>query len=691
MHPILSKLFLPISTLKGVGDKRIELLHRLGCYNIRDALFHIPYERIDRRASPPLTNLIEGQIITTVVQIDELGAHTRYKKPFKIACSNETGDLMLVYFNINKKFIEQNFKVGNKLAISGKVSFPANNHATIVHPDVITSADNIQRIKRIESVYPTTYGLHARSLSLIIADAVSYMPTLPEWIDHKMLLEHKWPSFKEAISKLHLPQNENEIAVGSPLYQRLVFDELLAHQLQLAMARSAIKRITKEPLKSGRTLAYKLISILPYQLTNAQVRVIDEIFIDQESNVKMFRLVQGDVGCGKTLVALFAMLNTIEGGKQATIMVPTEVLARQHFQKLQEFTEKLGIKVRLLISNLKASEKTAILQELESGEIDILIGTHAIFQEKVVFKNLGLAVVDEQHRFGVEQRLSLTNKGHNVDFLMMTATPIPRTTAMVNYGDMDISIIDEKPKGRMEIETKIITLNKVADLLTSLTHKIQNNEQIFWVCPLIEESEKVDLANASARFEGLNKHFPGKVAMIHGRMKAQERDAILTRFAEGELQLLVSTTIIEVGIDIPNATVMVIENAERFGLAQLHQLRGRVGRGDKKSYCMLLTKPYLAPESFQRLNVLKNSNDGFYISEQDLKIRGIGDLMGNKQSGLPTFKFFNIEEHQSIVEQAQKYAKKIIKDDPNLEKETSKNLRILLQLFDANTSEKLVA
>lgn len=280
MHPILSKLFLPISTLKGVGNKRIELLHKLGCYNIRDALFHLPYERIDRRASPPLTNLVEGQTISIVVQVDGLGSHTRFKKPFKIACSNETGELMLVYFNINKKFIEQNFKVGNKLAISGKVSFSANNHATIVHPEVITHADNIQKIRRIESVYPTTYGLHARSLSLIIADTVSYMPTFPEWLDKELLAKHTWPSFKEALSKLHLPQNEKEIAVGSPLYQRLVFDELLAHQLQLAMARNAIKRITKEPLKSNRTLANKLLSVLPYKLTNAQVRVIEEIFVD---------------------------------------------------------------------------------------------------------------------------------------------------------------------------------------------------------------------------------------------------------------------------------------------------------------------------------------------------------------------------------------------------------------------------
>ena len=637
MHPILSNLFLPISTLKGVGNKRVELLHKLGCYNLRDVLFHLPHDKIDRRASPPLTNLIDGQVISTVIQVDELSAFTRFKKPFKIACSNETGHLMLVYFNVNRKFIEQNFSVGKRLAISGKVSFSADKQPTIVHPDVITFADNLAKIKRIESVYPTTFGLHSRSLSLIIADAVNYVPTLPEWINQEILSKYQWPSFKEAISKIHLPQNDNEISQNSLLYQRLAFDELLAHQLQLAMARNEIKRIIKEPLVTNGILTKKLIDLLPYQLTNAQVRVIDEITMDQKSNVKMFRLVQGDVGCGKTLVALFAMLNTIESGRQATIMVPTEVLARQHYLKLREFTDKLGLNVQLLISNLKASEKNNILKELESGEINILIGTHAIFQEKVLFKNLGLAVVDEQHRFGVEQRLSLTNKGHNVDFLMMTATPIPRTIAMVNYGDMDISIIDEKPKGRAEIETKIITLNKVKDLLTSIANKIQNNEQIFWVCPLIEESEKVDLANSTARFEELNQHFPDKIGMIHGKMKPSERDAILTKFANAELQLLVSTTIIEVGIDIPNATVMVIENAERFGLAQLHQLRGRVGRGDKKSYCILLTKSYLVQESFQRLNVLKNSNDGFYISEQDLKLRGTGDLLGIKQSGLPTF------------------------------------------------------
>lgn len=690
MHPILYKLFLPITVLKGVGDKRTELLQKLGCYNIRDLLFHMPYERVDRRASPPLNELSDGQVISTVLQIDDVPRLTYYKKPVKIHCSNETGEITIVYFNANKKFIEQNFKVSEKVAISGKVSF-ANDLPAITHPDIVTHAASINKIKRIESVYPTTYGLHPRSLALVIAEAANYIPNIPEWIDNQTLSTHNWPSFKEALSKVHLPKNMNEAVPESNNYQRLVFDELLAHQLQLAITRSVVKRIAKTPLTTNKNLYHKLLSLLPYKLTNAQLRVIDEVFADQSSNIKMFRLIQGDVGCGKTLVAFFAMLNAIEGGKQATLMVPTEVLARQHFKKLREFADHLGIKIRLLISNLKPSEKKQILQELENGAIDIIIGTHAIFQEKVVFNNLGLAVVDEQHRFGVEQRLSLINKGQSVDFLMMTATPIPRTTAMVNYGDMDISIVDEKPIGRAEIETKIITMNKMPSLLESLTKKIENNEQIFWICPLIEESEKVDLANATARYEELSKFYPGKVAMIHGKMKPLERDEILNQFANRALHILVSTTVIEVGIDIPNATVMIIENAERFGLAQLHQLRGRVGRGDKKSYCMLLTKSYLAPETFERLNILKNSNDGFHIAEQDLKIRGIGDLLGVKQSGLPSFKFFNAEIHNWIIDKAYDYAKNVIQNDPAMEADSSKNLKILLTLFDTKTSEKLAA
>jgi ATP-dependent DNA helicase RecG len=690
MRPsILFTLFSGLEIVKGIGPQRIEAYKRLGCYNIRDLLYHFPSGVIDRQLMPSLSQAktMSGTIITQVVEVVDHQLPVRRfpsrggpKVPTKVLCINETGRISLVFFNIKQDYLRTVLAIGKKIAISGKVEFNGFE-LQMLHPDIMP-AERIQELCRAEPIYPLTFGLTSRYVGMAIRSALSQITDLPEWLDQEILSREKWPSWKRALEVMHNPQSESEIVGNSPVKERLAYDELLAQQLSLQLARSLAKQHAEAAISFSGTLVTKMKEILPFTLTEDQLRVIEEIAADQRSAEPMIRLVQGDVGSGKTIVAFAAMLNTVEAKRQACLMVPTEILAIQHYQKLRELSDKIGVKTRLLISKLPSRERTEVLEGLQSGEIDIVIGTHALFQEAVEFKSLSLVVVDEQHRFGVEQRTRLLDKGKFVDLLMMSATPIPRTLTMVSYGDMDVSNILHKPDNRQPIETSVVSSNKIPAMIESVKRAVSEGQKVYWLCPLIEESEKLKLVDALGRYESLEKELPGLVGVVHGRLKPEERNAVMQDFLDSKIKVLVATTVIEVGVDVPDATIMIIENAERFGLSQLHQLRGRVGRGSKKSYCILIYTHPAGAASRRRLEVIKSNDDGFKIAEYDLEIRGSGDILGTQQSGLPNFRVFNMFYHRQLVNLAFKQAREILSADPALQKPENRKLHVLLHLFD---------
>lgn len=679
---LLFNLFSSIKRISGVGEKRIDAYKRLNIYSLRDLFYHFPIDVIDRRYAPALASAKDGQIISQVVQVQQviLPARSNRKLPFKIVCANDTGRINLIYFHIRQDYVETNFPLGRRIAISGKVkvSFDAID---MVHPDVLADASAINTVLRLEPIYPLTFALTSRYLGVTVSKAMAYAPDLPEWIDVGIMREKNWLPWKESLRIVHYLKQVDDVTYKRAK-ERLAFDEIAAQQVCMRIARQRIKRAPKLPLDFLGNLARKLIAILPFALTESQQKVIAEIEADQKSQTRMFRLLQGDVGCGKTLVAFHTMLNVVELGKQAALMVPTEILARQHYKKLSQFGEQLGVRVGLLISAIKTADKEAMIAKLAAGEIDIVIGTHALFQEKVSFKDLAQIVIDEQHRFGVGQRLSLVEKGKNADFLMMTATPIPRTLAMIGYGDIDISTITEKPACRQPIATSIVKEEKMDEIIAGIRRMVHAGLKVFWVCPLIEDSETLGFTNVKFRDEFLSQQFPGQTGLIHGQMSIQEREAVMEEFTSGNIKILVATTVIEVGVDVPEAAVMVIENAEHFGLAQLHQLRGRVGRGDQKSYCILLAGKKVGNAGFARLVAVKSSNDGFVLADKDLELRGGGELLGTKQSGLPSFKAYDILNHRHLLAAAANFAEEILTTDPSLSSPQSQHIRTLLYLFE---------
>lgn len=693
--PVLNPLFASITSLPGVGPKLAVLYGRLlGREEPRvvDLLLHMPSGTIDRRARPKLNEVVPGQVVTVSVIVEEHKPPppNRPRAPYRVVTYDDTNmTLTLTFFHAKSDYLEKLLPVGEKRYVSGIAELYDGN-LQMVHPDRVVDEKGFADLPLVEPVYPLTENLNLGHVRRAVDGALTRIPDLPEWQDEAWVSRERLPPFADALRSLHKPQEPHDIAPEGPAWTRLAFDELLAGQLALALMRAHMRRQAGRGTSSEGLLRAKIMKALPYTLTHSQQQAVNDIVNDLALPQRMLRLVQGDVGSGKTVVALIAAATVIEAGRQAALMAPTEILARQHFATIEPLAKAAGINVALLTGRDRGGERKAILDRLALGEIDIIVGTHALFQDEVLFHDLALAIVDEQHRFGVHQRLALTQKGDSVDVLVLTATPIPRTLVLTFFGDMDISELREKPPGRQPIDTRTIALDRVGDVEDAIGRAISEGKRAYWVCPLVEESEKIDLAAAEQRYEDLRRRFGSKVALVHGKMKAAEKDAAMARFASGQSQLLVATTVIEVGVDVPEATIMVIEHAERFGLAQLHQLRGRVGRGSGKSTCLLLYKGPLGETAKARLAILRESEDGFRIAEEDLRLRGEGDLLGTRQSGLPGFSVARLEVHGKYLGAARDDAKLILERDPQLQSERGQALRHLLYLFGKDEAIRLV-
>ena len=693
MRPeILFPFFCPVESLSGIGEKTAILCSKLCGSNVVDLLFHMPAGFIDRRLKTKIAKAPLNEVVTVEVVVDCHYPPATRKSPYKVLCHDDTGQIGVVFFHVYGNYPQQALPIGKKCVISGKIEqFGAlNKQKQMTHPDYIVPESEVYKIPAIECVYPLTAGLSGKLLNKAIRAGIEKTPLLPEWQDPAMTKREGWQDFKTALKIIHCPENEKDLKETPLAKQRLAYDELLANQLALALVRNNMRRLGGRRICGNGQIRQSVLKMLPFALTNAQIRVLKEINKDMDSPLRMLRLVQGDVGSGKTLVALFAMLNAVESGAQAALMVPTDILANQHFNFIQKTVNPAGVQVVLLTGRDKGKKREEILRQIASGQAQIVIGTHALFSQDVVFKDLALTVVDEQHKFGVHQRLSLSEKGKSADMLVMTATPIPRTLTLTYYGDMETSRIDELPAGRKPITTRVLPTTRIDETASALKRKIEEGNQIYWVCPLVEESEKIDLAAAQERFDHLNRLFPGRVGLVHGKMKSVEKEDVMKKFSISELDILVATTVIEVGVDVPNATVMVIEHAERFGLAQLHQLRGRVGRGEKESTCLLLYANPLNQTAQARLSIMRETQDGFKIAEQDLILRGAGEVLGTRQSGLQEFKIADLSTDQNLLKMARNDAKYIMNIDPCLVSERGKALRLLLHLFRKEDAVKLL-
>lgn len=677
----LDPLFRGLTTLPGLGPRNAKLTEKLvSGARIADLLFHVPIDFIDRRFTCPLSQAPHGKIITTQVHIDEHFSNTRKSLPYRVKCSDGSGSVMLVFFHAKKAWIEKLLPLNTERIISGKIEH-FQNVPQMVHPDVVKLEER-KTLEEVEPIYPLTAGITNKALRKSIKAALPYVPKLPEWIDPAHKKREGWPNWDEALCSLHAPKSTKDLELTSKEHMRLAYDELLANQLTLALMRERQKKIDGRSLGSTGILRSKIEAILPFTLTNAQKNSLHEIDEDMASSTRMLRLLQGDVGSGKTVVAVLAMMNALEHGTQAAIMAPTEILARQHEQSLRPWLDAAGVRMVTLTGRDKAQTRSLILKQIKDGTAQVIIGTHAIFQDDVAYCDLGMAVIDEQHRFGVHQRMALSNKSKGTDILVMTATPIPRTLALTAYGDLEISKIDEKPPGRKPVETMLFSQKKLSQLVAALERKIAEGVRIYWVCPLVEESDVLDLAAAEERFDILKEHFGQRIGLVHGRMKPTEKDEVMAAFSDGKLDILVATTVIEVGVNVPEATIMVIEHAERFGLSQLHQLRGRVGRGADQSYCFLVYSEPLGEIAKERLNIMRETDDGFVIAEKDLELRGSGDILGTKQSGVTDFALADLAVHGVLLPIARDDAKLILSKDPDLKTDRGVSLRTLLYLFE---------
>ncbi|WP_169545505.1 ATP-dependent DNA helicase RecG [Sneathiella aquimaris] len=690
MRPeLLFPLFKSAESLKGVGPRMMGLLRKLTGEHVIDLVWHLPSGIVTRqKIDHLLPDYVTGQVIVTVTTRKHHPSRSR-RVPYKIDCDVNGEALTLTFFNGREDYLKQKLPLDKQRIVAGKLEEYGGVYQ-ITHPDHILDVNDHADISIHEPVYPLTGGITNNMLGKAIQQALSFVPVLPEWQDPTLITREKWIDWKTAVMTVHNPTGEKDLEPESLPRQRLAYDELFANQLALELARRSMKRKKGRSLPSNGTLTEAVIDLLPFALTGAQRRAISEISADLTANYRMLRLVQGDVGSGKTMVALMTILQALENGAQAALMAPTEILARQHLEGLDPYFKQLGLKTTLLTGRLKGKKRAAVLQELAEGTIHVAIGTHALFQEDVQYHDLGLAVIDEQHRFGVHQRLALSAKGKpetgGVDVLVMTATPIPRTLALTAYGDMDVSIIDEKPPGRKPVDTRAIEIERLDALATGLGRKIAENERIYWVCPLVEESEVSDLAAAEDRKTYLEALYPGQVGIVHGKLKSDEKEAAMEAFKSGETQILVATTVIEVGVDVPEATVMIIEHAERFGLAQLHQLRGRVGRGGLAGNCLLLYAGPLGETQKARLKIMRETEDGFVIAEEDLRLRGAGELLGTRQSGLPEFKIAELEKCGHLVTIARDDARLFLEKDPELQSKRGNAVRTLLYLFERDSA-----
>ncbi|MGO4738445.1 ATP-dependent DNA helicase RecG [Bosea sp. 2KB_26] len=697
MRPsLLDPLFAPATTLPGVGPKLGKLLDKLlgdetQPARVVDLLFHLPTGAIDRRPSASIADAPVGGVATFSARVTEHrpAPPGKAKAPYRVIVEDETGDVTLVFFHADVRHLLQTLPVGEFRIISGKLEL-WDGMRQMVHPDRIMDARAFASLPAIEPVYGLTEGIGPRVMTRIVAAAAEKCPDLAEWQDRSFLQKAGFASFAEAIRALHHPPDLRAVEGDTIARRRVAYDELLASQIALALVRRQQKKAAGRVTAGDGRILKAIEAALPFSLTDGQRQAVADIHSDMEKPERMLRLLQGDVGSGKTVVALMAMVAAAEAGRQSVLMAPTEILARQHAERLAPLADSAGLTLALLTGREKGAGRRQVLERLASGEIAIVVGTHALFQEGVVFHDLALAVVDEQHRFGVHQRLMLGSKGEAVDVLVMTATPIPRTLALTWFGDMDVSVLAEKPAGRKPISTRAISLERYDEVVGAVGRALEAGAQVYWVCPLVQESDTLDVAAAQERFEELRGHFGARVGLLHGQMPGREKDAAMAAFVAGETRILVSTTVIEVGVDVPNASVMVIEHAERFGLAQLHQLRGRIGRGSAASTCLLLYKGPLGPVAEARLTIMRETEDGFRIAEEDLRLRGEGEVLGTRQSGSPDWRVARPEIDGDLLAAARDDARLLIERDPHLAAERGEAVRTLLYLFERDVAIRLL-
>jgi ATP-dependent DNA helicase RecG len=696
MRPsLLDPLFAPAATLPGIGPKNARLFDRLldrpqGA-RVLDVLFHIPSAALDRRARPKIRDAIPGTLVTIEARVAEhrTPPSPRSRGPFKVVVEDDTGDVELVFFLANPEWVRARLPVGATRWISGKLEL-WDGVRQIVHPDKVMDAEELARLPAVEPVYALTEGLYQRSVARAVEGALKRLPQFPEWIAEGARSDLGLPDFSDALGLLHRPQAPENIDPVSPAARRLAYDELFSNQLALLLLRAKIRATSGRAHIAEGLLGSRLEKALPFALTGAQRKALDDIRADLKSPKRMIRLLQGDVGSGKTVVALLSMAEVVEAGRQAAMMAPTEVLARQHFERMAPLAAAVGLRMALMTGRDRAAERRDTLEALASGGLDIVVGTHALFQDSVVFKELGLAVVDEQHRFGVRQRLALSTKGKATDLLVMTATPIPRSLVLAYFGDMDVSALREKPPGRQPILTRAMPIERLDEIVAGLTRALGQGARAYWICPMVEESETLDVAAAEDRAAALRTIFGERVGLVHGRMAGADKDAAMDRFQRGETRVLVATTVVEVGVDVPEATIMIVEHAERFGLAQLHQLRGRVGRGAGQSSCLLLYKGPLSDTGKARIEILRATDDGFRIAEEDLRLRGEGDVLGSRQAGAPGFRFARLDLHADLLIPAREEAASAIGPDGALASDRDQSLRLLLYLFERDEAVRFL-
>jgi ATP-dependent DNA helicase RecG len=699
MRPaLLNPLFAPVETLPGVGPKLAPLIARAtgreaGAATVLDLLFHLPSGLLDRRNRPKIAEAPHDTLALIEARVVEhrASARARGRAPYRVLVEDDTGDVELVFFLANHDWIARALPVGETRWISGRLEL-WDGHLQMVHPDRILDARELAKLPPIEPTYPLTAGLPQRIVQRACAAAAARVPEMPEWLDSAKIGGLSLPSFREALVSAHAPRDLDALEPNSPARMRLAYDELLASQASLAMMRAHLRRRGGRAQTSEGRLAAQIESALPFTLTESQRRALDEIRGDLDSQRRMVRLLQGDVGSGKTIVALLAMAQVVEAGRQCAFMAPTELLAAQHAATFEPLARAAGVRVVLLTGRDTAAQRRRTLAAIEAGEVDIVVGTHALLQETVVYKDLGFAVVDEQHRFGVHQRLALADKGDGADILVMTATPIPRTLVLTYFGDMDVSALTGKPAGRRPVDTRALPLERIEEVTEAIGRAVASGAQVYWVCPLVEENEEIDAAAAEERARDLRQRFGDHaVSLAHGRMKGGEKDAAMERFRRGDAPILVATTVIEVGVDVPAARAIVIEHAERFGLAQLHQLRGRVGRGGGASACLLLYRAPLGETAKARIEILRRTDDGFQIAEEDLRLRGEGELLGARQSGTPGFRFARMDAHGALLRLAREEAeRRMAAGGLGAHDARSEALRVLLYLFGKEDAARLV-
>ena len=688
---ILFPLFGAITNLDGIGPKTGQLLSEAGISRPRDLLMTLPFSGVDRGQKASIRDIVPPAVATVEVTIGEHYPPATRGRPYRIHVTDAQTTFQLVFFHARGDYLAKQLPTGQKRVVSGKIEV-FDSVAQMVHPDHIVRPEEAMELPAFEPVYPLHAGITQKLMWKGTRAALGLAPDLPEWIDPKLKAKHEWPSLQQAFRDAHTPEATMDLSPHAKARERLAYDELFAHQMTLALARAVARRSKGRISQATGVLQAKVLGALPYAPTGAQRRAIDEIIADLASPMRMNRLLQGDVGSGKTLVAFMALLAVVEAGGQGVMMAPTEILARQHLDGLQGLAASAGVNLELLTGRDKGAERAAKLARLASGEIQILVGTHAVFQKGVEFQDLRLSIIDEQHRFGVNQRMELGAKGEAVDVLVMTATPIPRSLALAQFGDMDVSILDEKPAGRTPVQTALVSTGRMNEVVEKLRRAVTDGRQAYWVCPLVEESEFIDMTAAEERFKRLRAALgEGVVGLVHGQMPPAEKDAAMARFVSGETKVLVATTVIEVGVNVPNASIMMIERAESFGLAQLHQLRGRVGRGAVASTCLLLFQEPLSETGRRRLEILRETEDGFRISEEDLAMRGAGDVIGTAQSGLPRFRIADLERQAALMQIAQTDARKLLVDDPKLESERGKAARTLLWLMEQDKSIRLIS